>query len=149
MFIPILLMGGLLGRLFREFSVTLAVAIGVSLIVSLTTTPMMCAKFLRDQHDRKHGWLYRITRRPSISFMADYARSLAMVLRHPQLTLMALLSTIGLNVYLFVIVPKGFFPQQDTGRIVGCVQASQDISFKRHGPEDASVCARSLSRIQP
>ncbi|MGC2659902.1 MAG: multidrug efflux RND transporter permease subunit [Bryobacteraceae bacterium] len=129
-FIPILLMGGVLGRLFREFSVTLAVAIGVSLIVSLTTTPMMCAKFLRDQHNRKHGWLYRINEKCFDFVHGSYARSLAVVLRHPQLTLMALLITIGLNVYLFIIVPKGFFPQQDTGRIVGFVQASQDISFK-------------------
>jgi multidrug efflux pump len=129
-FIPILLMGGVLGRLFREFSVTLAIAIGVSLIVSLTTTPMMCATFLRDTRNRKHGWLYRINEKCFDFVHTSYARSLAVVLRHPQVTLLALLATIGLNIYLFIIVPKGFFPQQDTGRIAGWVQASQDISFK-------------------
>jgi multidrug efflux pump len=129
-FIPILLMGGVLGRLFREFSVTLAIAICVSLIVSLTTTPMICAKFLRDQKNRKHGWLYRINEKCFDLVHSGYARSLAVVLRHPQLTLIILLVTIAMNVYLFVIVPKGFFPQQDTGRIMGWVQGSQDISFK-------------------
>ncbi len=128
-FIPILLMGGIIGRLFREFAVTLTVAIAVSLMVSLTTTPMMCAKFLKPQHGRKHGRLYRAGEAVFDAWLGVYERSLTVVLRHPQFTLAVLLITIGLNVYLYVIVPKGFFPQQDTGRLMGIIQGAQDISF--------------------
>ncbi len=126
-FIPLLLMGGIVGRLFREFSITLSIAIVVSMLISLTTTPMMCAHLLREQ--RSHGWLYRTTER-GFNFVVDtYGRALAMVLRHSFATLMVLLVTIGLNVYLFIRVPKGFFPQQDNGRLSGSVQADQDTSF--------------------
>ena len=128
-FIPILLMGGIVGRLFREFAVTLTVAIAVSLVVSLTTTPMMCAKFLRPQHDRKHNFLYRASERGFDAIHGFYARTLKSVLRHPQLTLIITLVTIAVSVYLYIIVPKGFFPQQDTGRIGGVIVADQDISF--------------------
>lgn len=128
-FIPILLMGGIVGRLFREFAITLTVAICVSLIVSLTTTPMMCAKFLRSQQDKQHNWLYRLSERGFNLIHGAYARTLAVVLRHPQLTLVITLVTIAINVYLYVIVPKGFFPQQDNGFISGFIQADQDISF--------------------
>ncbi len=128
-FIPILLMGGIVGRLFREFAVTLAVAIGVSLLVSLTTTPMMCAKFLRSQHDRKHGFIYRFFEGCFELIHRAYAKSLAVVLTHPALTLVITIMTVAVTIYLYVIVPKGFFPQQDTGRIGGAIVADQDISF--------------------
>src|SRR5262249_47218231 len=127
-FIPILLMGGLVGRLFREFAVTLTLAIAVSLVVSLTVTPMMCARFLQPKGGR-HGRLYQAGEWAFGGLHALYGRSLGWVLRHQRLTLAVMLATIGLNVYLFVIVPKGFFPQQDVGRIVGSIQAEQDISF--------------------
>ncbi len=130
-FIPILLMGGIVGRLFREFAVVLSVAIGVSLIVSLTTTPTMCAKFLRAAvPGEKHGRLYRFSEWAFDRTLAAYRRSLDWVLRHRPLTLLITISTACLSVYLYILVPKGFFPQQDTGRIVGSVQAAQDISFQ-------------------
>ena len=128
-FIPILLMGGIMGRLFREFAVTLAVAVTISMVVSLTTTPMMCAVLLQSQKDRKHNWAYRTSERGFNRLLKIYEGSLAWVLRHPPTTLAVLFLTIGCNIYLYVIVPKGFFPQQDTGRLMGMVQASQDISF--------------------
>jgi multidrug efflux pump len=128
-FIPILLMGGIVGRLFREFAVTLTAAILISLVVSLTTTPMMCSKFLKAQHGRKHNRLYRISERGFELLHKSYAKSLAVVLTHPQLTLVITLVTIGVSVYLYIIVPKGFFPQQDTGQIGGNIVADQDISF--------------------
>jgi multidrug efflux pump len=128
-FIPILLMGGIVGRLFREFAVTLTAAILISLVVSLTTTPMMCSKLLKSQNDKKHNRLYRISERGFELVHKGYARSLAVVLTHPQLTLVITLVTIGVSVYLYIIVPKGFFPQQDTGQIGGNIQADQDISF--------------------
>ncbi|MGI9074353.1 MAG: multidrug efflux RND transporter permease subunit [Bryobacteraceae bacterium] len=128
-FIPILLMGGIVGRLFREFAITLTVAICVSLVVSLTTTPMLCAKFLRSQQDKQHNWIYRLSERGFNLIHGAYARTLAVVLKHPQLTLVITLVTIAINVYLYIIVPKGFFPHQDNGFISGFVQADQDISF--------------------
>jgi multidrug efflux pump len=129
-FIPILLMGGIVGRLFREFAVTLSIAIGISLLVSLTTTPMMCAKFLKPLHEEKHGWVYRFGQRIFDRMQVTYEASLEWVLCHQPLTLLITIATAGLTVYLYVIVPKGFFPQQDTGRLAGSVQASQDISFE-------------------
>jgi multidrug efflux pump len=128
-FIPILLMGGIVGRLFREFAVTLAVAIGVSLMVSLTTTPMMCAKFLVAEHDRAHGWFYRGGERAFDFILHIYDRSLTWVLRHPQPTILVTIATVALNVFLYIAVPKGFFPQQDTGRLTGSIVGAQDISF--------------------
>ncbi len=129
-FIPILLMGGVIGRLFREFAVVLAVAIGISMVVSLTTTAMMCAKFLK-AHDtkKKHSIFYRISERGFEFLLSGYAASLRFVLRNQAPTMAVLLITIAFNVYLYSIVPKGFFPQQDTGRMTGSVQAAQDISF--------------------
>ena len=129
-FIPILLMGGIVGRLFREFAVTLSVAIAVSMVVSLTTTPMMCAKLLRPERGQKHGRLFRISEQGFERLLCAYARGLRWVLHNPQLTLAVTLVTIGINVYLFVVVPKGFFPQQDTGRLVGSIQGAQDVSFQ-------------------
>jgi multidrug efflux pump len=126
-FIPLLLMGGIVGRLFREFAVTLSVAIGVSMLVSLTCTPMMCAHLLRTHEE--HGWMYNFTERGFNWVVALYGKTLGAVLRHPSLTMMTLLATIGLNVYLFTHVSTGFFPQQDNGRLSGSIQADQDTSF--------------------
>jgi multidrug efflux pump len=133
-FIPILLMGGVVGRLFREFAVTLSAAIAVSLVVSLTTTPMMCAKFLRSEREpereRAHGRFYRAGERAFTRIHSLYDKSLTWTLRHPQPMLLATILTICASVYLYIIVPKGFFPDQDTGRLTGSVQAAQDISFQ-------------------
>jgi multidrug efflux pump len=126
-FIPILLMGGIVGRLFREFSVTLAVAILVSLLISLTTTPMMCARLLRS---RNPGESQRHWGRWFDVMLSGYRASLGWSLRHPALILLVLAATIGLNVYLYAKVQKGFFPQQDTGRLVGFIRADQGISFQ-------------------
>jgi len=127
-FIPLLLMGGIVGRLFREFAVTLSVAIAVSLVVSLTTTPMMCAHLLKEH--REHGWLYRITERAFRASVDFYGLTLSAALRAAPLTLAILLATIGLNVYLFIHVSKGFFPMQDNGRMMGAIQGDQDTSFQ-------------------
>ena len=127
-FIPLLLMGGIVGRLLREFAITLSAAIGVSMVVSLTATPMMCAHLLK-QHET-HGRLYQFVEGLFDWNVRLYGKALTQVLRHSFLTLLVLLITIGLNVYLFVRVPKGFFPQQDTGRISGQILADQDSSFQ-------------------
>src|SRR5262249_3903290 len=108
-FIPILLMAGIVGRLFREFAVVLSTAIVVSMIVSLTTTPTMCAYLLKDERGRRHGWLYRVSERGFDGMVAMYGRSLAWVLEHSALTIVVLLLTIALNVALIVRIPKGFF----------------------------------------
>ncbi|HUM06767.1 MAG TPA: multidrug efflux RND transporter permease subunit [Terriglobales bacterium] len=128
-FIPILLMGGIVGRLFREFAVVLSIAIGVSLLVSLTTTPTMCAKLLRPLNEKKHNRVYRFSERVFELMQGTYRHRLKWVLRHQFLTLMVTIATAIVSVCLYIIVPKGFFPQQDTGRVVGSVQAAQDISF--------------------
>ena len=129
-FIPILLMGGIVGRLFREFAVTLSVAIAVSLCVSLTTTPMMCARFLKSEKDKKHGKLHRASERVFQRSLNAYASGLRRVLRHQPLMLAVTVATICLSVYLYIVVPKGFFPQQDTGRMNGNIQGAQDVSFQ-------------------
>src|SRR5579864_6135342 len=128
-FIPLLLMGGIVGRLFRDFAVTLSVAIGVSLLVSLTTTPTMCAKFLRPMGEEHHGRTYRFGERLFDGLLALYRGTLRWVLRHQPLTLLVTLATACLSIYLYIIVPKGFFPQQDTGRLAASLHAAQDISF--------------------
>jgi multidrug efflux pump len=127
-FIPLLLMGGVVGRLFREFAVTLAVAILVSMVVSLTATPMMCAHLLK-KHE-SHGWLYRKSEQAFNAVVRGYGKTLSVVLRFPAITLAVLLATVALNVYLYIYVPKGFFPQQDNGRIMGSILADQDTSFQ-------------------
>jgi len=129
-FIPILLMGGIIGRLFREFAVVLSVAILISLLVSLTTTPMMCAYLLKPPQPGGRGRFYRWSERGFAFVLRAYEVTLAWALRHRPLTVMVLLATICLNVWLYVIVPKGFFPQQDTGRLVGGIQGDQGISFQ-------------------
>jgi len=127
-FIPILMMGGIVGRLFREFAVVLSVAIGVSLFVSLTTTPMMCARFLRHESG-KHNRIYRFSENAFNSLLRTYDFSLKWVLRHQFLILLVTIGTVCLNGYLFYQTPKGFFPQQDTGRINGSIIGDQDLSF--------------------
>ena len=129
-FIPILLMGGIVGRLFREFAMTLSVAIMISLAVSLTTTPMMCALLLKRTPHGEHGRFHRVTERFFAAMLRGYDRTLTWALNHPRLILTILLATIVTNFYLYTIVPKGFFPQQDTGRIAGAIQADQSISFQ-------------------
>ena len=129
-FIPILMMGGIVGRLFREFAVTLSVAILVSLLISLTTTPMMCSRLLKHTREQDKSRLYQLSERGFQWMLRTYERSLTWVLEHSALTLAVLLMTIAFNIYLFMMVPKGFFPQQDNGTIFGGIQGSQDISFQ-------------------
>jgi multidrug efflux pump len=128
-FIPILLMGGIVGKLFREFAVTLSVAIAVSLLVSLTTTPMLCAQFLKSRDESRYGRLYRASENAFQWLHFEYNSALRWVLRHQGLILCVAIGCTALDVYLYIIVPKGFFPQQDTGRLQGRTVAAQDISF--------------------
>jgi multidrug efflux pump len=128
-FIPLLLMGGIVGRLFREFAVTLSTAVLVSMIVSLTTTPVMCAYLLRNERDDTHVRMYKASENIFNWILDKYRGSLHWMLDHPALVLSVLVLTIALNVVLAIIIPKGFFPQQDTGSIVGAVQGPQDASF--------------------
>jgi len=128
-FIPILLMQGLVGRLFREFAVVLSTAIAMSLVISLTVTPMLCAKFLRPSGEKRHGRVYRASERAFDGMLKLYRGSLSFVLKHQFATLLVTIGTACLSIYLYIIAPKGFFPQQDTGRLGGSIQAAQDISF--------------------
>ena len=127
-FIPILLMSGLIGRLFHEFAMTITSAIAISMVVSLTTTPMLCAHFLKP-HSPRHGRIYRLSEGGFRRMNRGYQRALPWVLRHQLLILTVVVATLAINVYLWVIIPKGFFPQQDTGRIFGTVMGDQDVSF--------------------
>jgi multidrug efflux pump len=129
-FVPILLMGGLVGRLFREFAMTITIAIVISLVVSLTTTPMMCAVLLRGDRGEPHGWIYRASEAAFEAMLSGYRRTLGVALCHPRLVMLGLLAVLGLNFYLYAIVPKGFVPQQDTGLLIGSIQADQNISFQ-------------------
>ena len=128
-FIPLLLMGGIIGRLFREFAITLASAILVSMIVSLTTTPMMCSRVLKPEHEIEHGKMYRWSERMFDGLLNGYRQSLIWVLDHPSLVLLIFFLTLGLNVFCLIKVPKGFFPQQDNGTAQGGMQGPQDTSF--------------------
>ena len=127
-FIPLFLMGGYVGLLFREFAVTVTVALVLSLAISLTLTPMMCARLLKPEA-KEHGWLYRVLENGFDRLLALYESGLKVVFRHRFATLMVMLGTIVATGYLYVVIPKGFFPQQDTGMIVGITEAAQDISF--------------------
>jgi len=127
-FIPILMMPGIVGRLFREFSVTLSIAIAISMVISITVTPMMCAWLLKE--DRGHGYLYNTTEKFFKWVISTYAAALDVALNHPATILLTVVVTIGVNVYLYVKVPKGFFPQQDTGRLQGNVVGQQHISYQ-------------------
>jgi len=153
-FVPILLMGGIVGRLFREFAMTLSVAIMISLAVSLTTTPMMCAYLLADRREQAHGRLYWVSERAFAGILNLYDRSLRRALQWPSLVMLSLLATLCLGFYLVKIVPKGFFPTQDIGLMFGGIQADQSISFQlmeqkltrfvdiiRHDPAVQSVSA--------
>jgi multidrug efflux pump len=128
-FIPLLLMGGIIGRLFREFAVTLSAAILVSMVISLTTTPMMCARVLRSEKDVKHGRIYRWSERGFNALLNFYRVTLVWVLDHPALMLLVFLGTLALNGFLFTKLSTGFFPQQDTGVLQGSFQGPQNVSF--------------------
>ena len=129
-FIPILLLGGIVGRLFREFAMTISIAIVISLMVSLATTPMMCSILLRQDHGERRGWLYLKSERFFELLLNGYRRTLNVALRHPRTVMLVLLAVLGLNFYLYAIIPKGFFPQQDTGRLIAIIQADQSVSFQ-------------------
>ena len=127
-FIPLFLMGGYVGKLFQEFAITVSVSLILSLVISLTLTPMMCSRLLK--HDAgKHGWLYRQSERAFEGLLAAYERGLKVALRHRFITLMIMFLAIGVTAYLYVVIPKGFFPEQDTGLIIGVAEAAQDISY--------------------
>ena len=128
-FIPLFFMGGYVGKLFQEFAVTLSVSLLLSLVISLTLTPMMCARLLKNESHRSHGRLYRASERAFDALLLLYEKGLKVVLRHRFVTLMVMLGTIAFTGYLYVVIPKGFFPQQDTGQLTGITEASQDISF--------------------
>jgi hydrophobe/amphiphile efflux-1 (HAE1) family protein len=128
-FIPLFLMGGYVGLLFREFAITVSVSLVLSLLISLTLTPMMCARLLKPE-SKEHGWLYRFFERGFDGLLHLYEAGLKIVLRHRFITLMTMLGTIALTGYLYVLIPKGFFPEQDTGLIIGLSEAAQDISFQ-------------------
>lgn len=136
-FIPLLLMGGIVGRLFREFAVTVTLTIVVSVVISLTLTPMLCSRFLKNEHARKHGRLYQLFERGFDAMLNGYKRGLHVVLDHQFITLMVFIATVAATGFLFMVIPKGFFPQQDTGFISGFAESAQDASF-------ASMNARML-----
>jgi len=140
-FIPILLMGGIVGRLFREFAITLSAAILISLMISLSTTPMMCAYLLRPKAARKPNRVVVAVERAGAAILRGYRSSLSWSLRHGPLVMLVLAATIGLNVWLYIDIPKGFFPQQDTGRLTGGIQADQSISFQAMRGKLASFMA--------
>jgi len=147
-FTPILLMGGIVGRLFREFAVTLSTAILVSLVISLTTTPMMCARLLRqDRQAKAPGPISRLTENVFAWISNRYRGSLQVVLQHPAITLGVLIATIAATGYLFIVVPKGFFPQQDNGTVFGGMQGSQDTSFQ--AMQDAALRVNNAIKIDP
>jgi len=138
-FIPLFLMGGYVGLLFREFAVTVSVALVLSLVIALTLTPMMCSRLLRPEDPAKHGRLYRLLEAGFDGLLGGYERSLKVALRHRFVTLMVMLGTIGATGYLYVIIPKGFFPQQDTGMIIAIAEAAQSIlpgDGRSHGGGD-------------
>src|SRR5271156_5712896 len=141
-FIPLLLMSGIVGRLFHEFAITVIAAIAVSVIVSLTLTPMLCSRFLVSEHDQQHGRLYRIVEKGFDTLLDGYRRGLDIVLRHQFTTLLVFLTTLAITGVLFVTIPKGFFPTQDTGLLLGISEAGQDVS-----PEKMKAIQRELSTV--
>src|SRR5207248_10507678 len=128
-FIPLFLMGGYVGLLFREFAIAVSVALVLSLLISLTLTPMMCAYLLKPE-SKEHGRPYRLSERGFDGLLNLYEAGLKIVLRHRLITLMTMLGTIVLTGYFYMVLPKGFFPEQDTGLIIGLSEAAQDISFQ-------------------
>ncbi|WP_369721908.1 multidrug efflux RND transporter permease subunit [Bradyrhizobium sp. LLZ17] len=140
-FIPLFLMGGYVGKLFQEFAITVSVSLILSLVISLTLTPMMCSRLLK--HDTgNHGWLYRQSERAFDGLLALYERGLKLALRHRLITLMTMFLAIAVTGYLYVVIPKGFFPQQDTGLIVGVAEAAQDISYPAMSQRMHAVIAK-------
>jgi len=129
-FVPLLFMGGLIGRLFHEFAMTLCLAIAISMVISLTLTPMMCVYLLKPVAKEEHGYFYRLSERGFTSLLEAYRKSLTWILKHPALTILSLFATLALNVLLIILVPKGLFPTQDTGLVFGGIQGSQDASFQ-------------------
>src|SRR5260370_31969802 len=146
-FIPLLLMSGIIGRLFREFAVTVTMTIAVSAFVSLTLTPMMCSRFLKNAKEEHHGRAFMAAERFFDGMLAVYRHGLEWVLRHQLLTLCTLFLTMGTTVYLYVIIPKGFFPQQDTGFITGFSESAQDISYK--GMVERTAALMEVVRADP
>jgi HAE1 family hydrophobic/amphiphilic exporter-1 len=128
-FIPLFLMGGYVGELFQEFAVAVSVSVAISLLISLTLTPMMCSRLLQAEPGKERSWFYNLSQRSFDRLLGVYERGLKVALRHRFITLLVMLMTIGLTVYLYIVIPKGFFPQQDTGLIIGLAEASQDISY--------------------
>jgi HAE1 family hydrophobic/amphiphilic exporter-1 len=128
-FIPLFMMGGYVGKLFQEFAITISVSLVLSLLISLTLTPMMCARLLKSEAGKQHGWFYRQAEQGFDGLLGLYERGLKVALHHRFVTLMVMFGTIAFTGYLYVVIPKGFFPQQDTGMIVGIAEAGQDISF--------------------
>ena len=141
-FIPLLLMSGIVGRLFHEFAITVTAAIVISVVVSLTLTPMLCSRFLVSEHDREHGRIYRIIERGFDATLEAYERGLDVVLRHQFATLMVFIATVITTGVLFVMIPKGFFPTQDIGMLLGISEAGQDVS-----PEKMQAIERDLSKV--
>jgi len=139
-FIPLLLMGGIVGRLFREFAMTVAIAVMVSAFVSLTLTPMMCSRFLK-HHSDQHGLIYRVIERFFEALLNGYRRTLDVALRLQFVTLMVFFATLACTAYLYIQIPKGFFPTQDTGVLVGLTEAGQDVSF-------AEMSRRQVAAVQ-
>ena len=139
-FIPLLLMGGIVGRLFREFAMTVAITVMVSAVVSLTLTPMMCSRFLKHGH-REHGLLYRVVERFFEALLGGYQRTLDLALRFRFITLLAFFATLGVTVWLFLIIPKGFFPNQDTGMLLGITEGGQEVSFQEMSRRQQALMA--------
>jgi multidrug efflux pump len=146
-FIPLLLMGGIIGRLFREFAITLSAAILVSMVISLTTTPMMCSRVLRSESGVRHGRMYNWSERGFNKILGMYRGSLTWVLDHPALIMLVFIGTLALNVFLLAKIPKGFFPQQDTGAVMGGLQGAQDTSF--YAMKDALQQSVSIIKADP
>jgi hydrophobe/amphiphile efflux-1 (HAE1) family protein len=139
-FIPILMMGGIVGRLFREFAVVLSVAVAMSLVVSLTVTPMMCATLLKPAHKERHNWIYRASERGFNAMLAAYDRGMHWVLKHQRITLAANIATVCLSILLYYYIPKGFFPQQDIGGLQGSIVGPQDTSFDVMAKKQKEYC---------
>ena len=138
-FIPLLLMGGIVGRLFREFAMTVAITVVVSAVVSLTLTPMMCSRFLRSHHAEKHNILYRVVESFFEGLLNFYRRTLDVALKYQFITLMVFFATMAVTGYLYVLIPKGFFPNQDTGVLVGITKAGQDVSFSEMARRQVAI----------
>src|SRR6185295_1892727 len=143
-FIPLLLLGGIIGRLFREFAITTTMCIAVSAFVALTLTPMMASRFLRSDKETRHSRFYDVTERGFDWMLRWYERGLNLVLRHQFVTLCVFLATLVGTGYLFVVIPKGFFPQQDTGLITGISEAAQDVSLSAMADRMQAVVGKVL-----